>query len=361
MDRKTLISDLEAGHRLTEDEALALLSERGRGAFEIMAAADRVREQKAGDIVTYVRNQNIHVTNICKNLCGFCGFGRNAADPSAYCDDKETVESKARLALFRKVTEICLLSGIHPDFSAESYVELLSWVKDAAPGIHLHAFSPEEVAHAAERSGTSTRDVLERLVAAGLGSLQGTAAEILVDDVREVICPNKIDTQTWVRIIREAHGLGIPTTATIMYGSCEQVKDRVRHLGIVREIQDETNGFTEFVPLSYLHAGTSLYHSSIAGPGATGREDLLLIAVSRLFLDNFRNIQVSWGKLGLKLAQIGLVSGANDLAGTMFSDAISTDAGARDADYLDPTVMERVAADLGRPLRQRTTDYRIVS
>ncbi len=360
MNISTLLSDSLAGYRLTEQEAIDLLSVRGRDLLLVISAADRMREERAGNIVSYVRNQNIHVTNICKNLCGFCGFGRAPGEEGAYCDDRETVRSKARLAAFRKVTEICLLSGVHPDFSLETYEEILSWVREETPGVHLHAFSPEEVAYAAEKSGITTKDVLNRLKSAGLGSLQGTAAEILVDRVRKVICPNKINSGTWVRIIREAHGQGIPTTATIMYGSCEQVDERVRHLAVIREIQDETNGFTELVPLSYLHSGTPLYRSGRAGPGATGREDLLLIAVSRLFLDNFRNIQVSWGKLGVKLAQIGLVSGANDLAGTMFSDAVSTEAGARDADFLDPAIMERMVADLGRTLRQRTTDYRLI-
>ncbi|MDD1717979.1 MAG: 5-amino-6-(D-ribitylamino)uracil--L-tyrosine 4-hydroxyphenyl transferase CofH [Methanoregulaceae archaeon] len=360
MNLREILSDSVAGHRLTEQEAVELLSVRGRAVLEVIAAADSLREERAGNVVTYVRNQNIHITNICKNLCGFCGFGRAPQDEGAFCDDQETVKSKARLAVFRKVTEICLLSGVHPEFTADTYAEILSWVREAAPGVHLHAFSPEEVAYAAERSGITTEELLGRLKPAGLGSLQGTAAEILVDRVRQVICPNKINSDTWVRIIREAHGLGIPTTATIMYGSCEQVPERVRHLAILREIQDDTSGFTELVPLSFLYSGTPLYRSGLAGPGASGREDLLLIAVSRLFLDNFRNIQVSWGKLGVKLAQIGLISGANDLAGTMFSDAVSTGAGAKDADYLDPPVMERMVADIGRTLRQRTTDYRLI-
>ncbi|MDK2889744.1 MAG: 5-amino-6-(D-ribitylamino)uracil---L-tyrosine 4-hydroxyphenyl transferase [Methanoculleus sp.] len=355
-----LLDDTLAGHRLTEEEAVRLLSTRDRGVLEIAAAADELRERKVGDAVTYVRNQNIHVTNICKNLCGFCGFGRRADDPEAFCDGRDAIREKARQAAARNVTEICLLSGVHPDYTLDSYVDLISCVREVAPGVDIHTASPDEIAWAAKRSGLSTTEAIDRLLDAGLGTLQGTAAEILVDDVRRVICPNKCDTATWVRIIREAHGLGLRSTATIMYGSCESEADRVRHLGILREIQDETGGFTELVPLSFLHENTAIYRKGLAPAGATGREDLLLFAVARLFLDNFDHIQISWGKVGTKTAQLGLLAGGDDLGGTMFCDDVSTDAGGEGADYLDPAEMRRIAEDLGRTLRQRTTTYELV-
>jgi FO synthase subunit 2 len=355
-----LLDDIAAGYRLSEQEAVRLLKVRDRSLFQVFTAADQVREDRAGPVVSYVRNQNIHTTNICKNLCGFCGFGRKVGDEGAYCDDRETFLKKIGLALERRVTEICLLSGVHPDFTAETYIEMIATLREAAPVIHIHAFSPEEVMHAAARNGLSSGEVLASMKRAGLDSLQGTAAEILVDEVRRVICPRKIDTATWIRVIREAHGMGIPTTATILYGTCERPEDRIRHLGILREIQDDTGGFTELVPLSYVYQSTPLFRSGLAGPGATGREDLLMIAVSRLFLDNFRNIQVSWGKLGVKLSQVALLAGGNDLAGTMFSDDVSGDAGASSADFLDPVFMERICGDIGRPLRQRLTDYTLV-
>lgn len=360
MDIRTLLEDTAAGHRLTEPEAAFLMKAQDRQVFEILSVADTLREVRAGPEITFVRNQNIHITNICKNLCGFCGFGRRAGDPGAFCDDREAISRKVELATSRNVTEICLLSGVHPEFSLETYEGILTLVHELAPGIHIHAFSPDEVMHASRQSGLAPGDVLERMKAAGLTSLQGTAAEILVDSVRSVICPRKIRTDEWVRIITQAHRNGIPSTATIMYGTCETVEDRVRHLAIIREIQDETGGFTELVPLSYIYQNTPLYQQGIAGPGASGREDILLIAVSRLFLDNFRNIQASWGKLGLKLSQIALLSGANDIAGTMFSDDVSGDAGAAGAAYLDPVRMETIARDIGRPLRQRRTDYSLV-
>jgi FO synthase subunit 2 len=249
------------------------------------------------------------------------------------------------------------VSGLYPDFTADSYVDILTWIREAAPGIHLHASNPMEVAYGAARSGISTAEMAARLKKAGLGSMCGTAAEILVDRVRKVICPGKIDTATWERIIREVHGLGIPTTATIMYGHCETVADRARHLAILRSIQDDTGGFTEFVPLSFIHMETPLYRKGLARAGATGREDLLMIAVSRLFLDNIPHIQSSWVKLGRKLAQLGLIAGADDLGGTMYEESISRGAGAKDTEYLDPEEMERMAGDLGRPLWQRTTLY----
>jgi len=360
MEIKGLLRDTLGGYRLNEKEATGLLKLRGRDIFPVLSAADQQREMIAGETVTYVRNQNIHITNICKNLCGFCGFGRREDDEGAYCDDLNTIGIKTRLALSRNVTEICLLSGVHPGFTADTYKNILSMVHETAAGIHIHAFSPDEVSHAASKSGLSTMEVLAMMRNAGLGSLQGTAAEILVDSVRKVICPNKIGTAEWVRIIKEAHRMGIPTTATIMYGSCEQAGDQVKHLSILRDIQDETGGFTELVPLTYIHKDTPLYKKGIARPGATGMEDLLLIAVSRLFLYNFRNIQVSWGKLGLKMSEIALASGANDLAGTMFTDEVSEDAGGDQAGYLDPHMMSTISKDLNRPLRQRTTLYELL-
>jgi len=356
----TLLDDVLSGHRLTAGEATRLLSTQDREVLKIVAAADELRERKVGDIVTYVKNQNLHVTNICKNLCGFCGFGRKATDEGAYCNDKEAIQAKARIARERDVTEICFLSGVHPGFTLDTYCELMDWVHEVDPAVHIHAFSPDEVVFAAKKGNIPTTDVLARLKAGGLGTIQGTAAEILVDSVRAVICPRKVSTADWVRVIKEAHRTGLRSTATIMYGSYESPKDQAEHLGLLREIQDETHGFTELVTLPFVHTNTPLYQQGLARAGPTGREDLLMIAVSRLFLDNFDNIQVAWGKVGLKMTQLALLSGANDLAGTMFTDDVTGDAGASGSDYLDPKDMERIAVDLGRKLRQRTTLYELV-
>ena len=277
---RQILGDVLAGHRLTEEEAVGLMRTRDRGVWEIAATADELRERKVGDVVTYVRNQNINVTNLCVNACGFCGFSRKPGDADRFFHDEATVREKARQARERNVTEVCTVSGLHPEFDAQSYVDIYSWIRDEAPGAHIHASNPMEVAYAAKKSGISTREVLIEMQAAGLSTLCGTAAEILVDSVRAVICPDKIDTATWVRVIKEAHSLGIRSTATIMYGHCENEADRVRHLAVLREIQDETGGFTEFVPLSFIHKNTPLYRAGLARPGATGREDLLMFAVS---------------------------------------------------------------------------------
>ncbi len=352
-----LLGDIRGGHRLTPDEAAALLKVRGRDVWRVANAADEQRERVVGDAVTYVRNQNINVTNICINSCGFCGFSRKPKDKDAYHFPAEVVREKAALARSRGVTEICTVSGLHPDFDAGSYLEIISCIREGAPGVHIHASNPMEVAYGAGKSGIPTIEMLGLMKEAGLGSLCGTAAEILVDRVREVICPGKVSTKDWVRIIREAHSLGIRSTATIMYGHCETVEDQARHLALIRDIQDETGGFTEFVPLSFIHRETPLFRKGLARAGATGREDLLMTAVSRLFLDNIPHIQVSWVKLGLKMAQICLLAGGDDLGGTMFEESISKGAGAVDTDYLDPEEMRRMAGDIGRTLKQRTTLY----
>lgn len=357
---RTLLEDALDGHRLSDTEARGLFLARDRRIWQIAATADEKRERANGSIVTYVRNQNINVTNYCINSCGFCGFSRKPGDNGGFFSSKDEIREKAALAQKRGVTEICTVSGLHPDFDAGSYTGIIGTMKEGAPGVHIHASNPMEVAYAARKSGLTTTEVLEQMKAAGLGSLCGTAAEILVDEVRKVICPGKISTEEWIRIIMEAHGLGIPTTATIMYGHCETVEDRVRHLSILRAIQDETGGFTEFVPLSFVYMNTPLYRKGLARAGATGREDLLMTAVSRLYLDNFDHIQVSWVKTGIKMAQIGLMAGADDLGGTMFEESISKGAGALNTDYLDPGEMGRIAADIGRILRERDTLYHLV-
>jgi FO synthase subunit 2 len=360
MDVRKILRDVLGGHRLTDEEATALLEVRDRRVWDIAAAADTLREQITGNTVTYVRNQNLNVTNICVNACGFCGFSRREGDPEAFRHDRTEIRRKVALARERGVTEICTVSGLHPAFTGDTYLEILSTIRDEAPTIHIHASNPMEVAYGARTSGWTTQEMLERMKEAGLGSMCGTAAEILVDSVRERICPGKIDTATWERIIREAHATGIMTTATIMYGSGESAADRVAHLAILRQIQDDTAGFSEFVPLSFIHMNTPLFLRGSATAGATGREDILMCAVARLYLDNIDHVQSSWVKLGRKMAQLTLLAGADDLGGTMFEESISRGAGATGTDYLDPEEMRRIAGDLGRDLRQRTTLYTLI-
>lgn len=355
-----LLSDCINGHRLTPKEATILFSVKGRDIFRIAEAADEKRELLAGETITFVKNQNINCTNICTNQCGFCGFSRSLSDKDAFQLSREELTRQAQLASERGVTEICSVSGLHPQYTLNSYLEIYRTIQKAAPGIHIHAANPMEVAYAASQSQCSTAEVLQAFKAAGVKTICGTAAEILSDPIRAVICPGKISTAEWTRIIKEAHKAGIPTTATIMYGHCESVQDWADHLTIIRSIQDETNGFTEFVPLSFIHQKTPIFTQGSARPGATGREDILMTAVSRLFLDNMRNIQVSWVKYGLKMAQLALMAGANDLGGTLYEESISREAGSMSGSYLDPADMYHIADDIGRPLQERYTDYSLV-
>ncbi len=359
MDIRELLADTLAGHRLSPEEATSLYQVKGRDIHHLFMAADELRERKAGNTVTFVRNQNVHITNICKNLCNFCGFGRKKGSEGAYCFGKEEIQYQIRQAQKRKVTEICFLSGVHPDFTIEHYLLFMEWVHEILPDVHIHAFSPDEVAWVAEKDGLETAEVIRRLMDGGLGSMQGTAAEILVDAVRDTICPVKIRTAEWARIITEAHRMGLSSTATLMYGSCETPADRAAHLEVLRSIQDETGGFTEMVHLPFVHQKTPLYEKGMVRFGPTGADDLITTAVSRLYLDNFDHIQISWPKIGVKLSQMALVTGADDLSGTMYVDAVTGDAGAS-IEFLDPEEMAYITSELGRELRERSTLYRLL-
>lgn len=361
MNLKALLSDTLAGHRLTSEEAAFLFSVTGPEVYDLFRAADEVCRRKNGTRVTFVRNQNIHITNICKNLCGFCGFGKAKNSHGAYLSDENEIKEQIQSAKERKVTEICFLSGVHPDFTLETYLQFMRWVHEIYPSVHIHAFSPDEVDFVAKKAGLSTSEVIKRLMEGGLGTLQGTAAEILVDEVRKTICPAKVKTGVWRQIIREAHLLGLRSTATIMYGSTETPKDRAEHLNLIRSIQDETEGFTEMVLLSYIHHNTSLYERGLVRSGPTGRDDLVTTAVARLFLDNFDHIQISWPKLGVKMTQMALLAGADDLAGTMYLDDVTDEAGGDTKRNLDHGGMEYMCSDIGKILAERTTLYSIIS
>ena len=361
MNVSEILSNTLGGSRMTEDEASFLLSVRGRDVWKIAEAADIVREQKNGDLVTYVRNMNIHLTNICKNRCGLCAFGRREDEEGAYFYSPEEFRVRCREALEKNVTEVCYLAGIHPDFNLDSYADIIRTFHEEIPGIHVHGCSPDEILYAAQRSGVSTLEALKTLRDAGLNSVQGTAAEILVDRVRKIICNKKLPTEEWCRIIREAASVGFRATSTIMYGSVETNAERARHLNILREIQDDCGVFTELVPLAFLHKNTPLGNSGRVKHDAFGTEDLLLIAVSRLFLDNIDNIQIPWSKIGQKMTQICLQAGGNDVGGTMFVDSLSREAGAgEDADYFSPEEMGWMCEDIGRKLVRRDTLYNLI-
>jgi FO synthase subunit 2 len=356
-----ILKQAQSGNRIDENDALNLLNVRGAELHSIFAAADAVRQRRVGDSVSYVINRNINFTNICIGSCGFCAFHARKDDPDAYFLPVDEIVKRVVEARQTGATEVGIFSGLHPDVDGNTYVEILEAVKNAVPDIHIHAYSPAEVAYGAEKLGISYVDMLKMLKKAGLDSMPGTAAEILVDDVRKKLCPQKIDTKTWTEIIVNAHRVGIPTTCTIMYGHIESYEDVVNHLRLLRTIQDETGGFTEFVPLSFIHYNTPIYRAGIARPGATGREDLLIYAVGRLYLDNIPNIQVSWVKLGTKFAQIALICGANDLGGTLIDENITRTAGGTFGQSLAPNDFVRIITDLGRTPRVRDTLYRTQS
>ena len=354
-----ILNKVKSGGRVDEKEALILLNVRGADLHRVLAAADTVREIRVGDDVTYVINRNINFTNVCIGSCGFCAFRARQDGPEAYFLPVDEIVKRAVEARRTGATEVGIFSGLHPNVDGNTYVEIVRAVKKAVPDIHIHAFSPSEVAYGADRLGISYVEMLKMLKEAGLDSMPGTAAEILVDDVRKTLCPQKIDTKTWTDIIVTAHKLGIPTTCTMMYGHIESYQDVVNHLQLLRAIQDRTGGFTEFVPLTFIHYNTPIYRAGIARPGATGREDLLIFALGRLYLDNIPNIQVSWVKLGTKFAQIALTCGANDLGGTLVEENITRSAGGTAGQSLTPSEFIRIITDLGRVPRVRDTLYQL--
>lgn len=349
------------GHPPSLDEAELLFGCTGQEFLALILVANHVRERIVGDIVTYVINRNINFTNVCVNSCRFCAFREEKDSPNQFLLSTQEIENKTREAVKMKATEVCVQGGLHPEANLDLYLQILKSVRRVSSDIHIHAFSPMEIQHAATRDEMSVREVLKSLKEAGLDSMPGTAAEILVDKIREVICPTKISVKQWVKIIEEAHNLGIPTSSTMMYGHIESNRDKAVHMDILRNIQMKTKGFTEFVPLSFIHQHTELYKKFSSRPGATGMEDVKVYAISRLMFDGFiNNIQVSWVKLGTKFAQFLLNAGANDFGGTLFEENISRIAGSPSGEYLSPESIIALIKDCGRIPVQRTTLYQLL-
>ncbi len=344
-----------SGKRLSEEDALLLMQVEGDDILALGIAASKIRERMVGDTVTYVVNRNINFTNVCTGSCKFCAFRRDTNSTDAYFLDIQQIVEKAKETKNMGATELCIQGGLHPDIGIDYYAGMLNALKDEVD-LHLHAFSPMEISYVSQKSGLGIKETLKILKESGLGSIPGTAAEILVDSVREEICPEKISADEWVKIIREAHAQGIFTTATMLYGHVESQKEQVEHLSILREIQDKTGGFTEFIPLSFVHFNAPLFLSGTGRGGSTGTEDLKLFAVSRLFLDNFKNVQASWVKLGRKLSQVMLYFGANDLGGTLVEENISRSAGIN-AEMMTEEELERMIVGAGRAPLQRDTLY----
>ena len=355
---------MQNGAEHVDRESLAtLFNARGADFRRVCEAADALRAETNGAVATYVVNRNINYTNICGYRCTFCAFSKGTRKHEgaerAYLLDVAEIVRRSLEARERGATEVCLQGGIHPSFTGETYLDILRGVKSADPEMHVHAFSPLEVWHGATTLGMSLRDYLTLLRAEGLGSLPGTAAEILVDRVRAVLCPDKLSTDQWLEVIETAHEIGLPTTSTMMFGHVDSYADWAAHLGKLRDLQKRTHGFTEFVPLPFVAHEAPLYKRGQARPGPTLRESILMHAVARLALHpHFDNIQASWVKMGRAGMREALCAGANDLGGTLMNESITRAAGATHGQEMTSADMRALAASLGRSLLRRTTLYR---
>jgi FO synthase len=352
----------EQGGRLGEADICLLFAARGEDCLAVTSAADAMRRQLVGDTATFVVNMNINYTNICTHRCTFCAYskGQRRPDlsPGAYRLDVAEIVSRVGLAAANGATEICLQGGIHPDYTGDTYLQICSGIRSAFRDIHIHAFSPLEVSVGARTIGLSIAEYLSALRDAGLNSLPGTAAEILDDRIRPRLCPDKLTSEEWLSVVRTAHKIGLPTTSTIMFGHLDRPGHWARHLLALRDLQDETGGLTEFVPLPFVHFEAPLFRRGQARRGPTFREALLMHAVSRLVFGSLLpNIQASWVKLGLDGAAQCLAAGANDLGGTLMSESISRAAGATHGQGVTIDQMRDTITAAGRIPRQRTTLY----
>jgi 7,8-didemethyl-8-hydroxy-5-deazariboflavin synthase CofH subunit len=354
---------LEAAHygaELSFEQGLLLATAGGATLEALVAVADGMRRSAVGETITYVVNRNINFTNVCFVGCSFCGFGKgpNAAD--AYSLSAEDVVAKACDAWEKGATEVCIQGGLPRDLNGFFYRDILRALKQAIPGMHVHAFSPMEISYGVDKTGMPLREYLQMMKDEGLGSIPGTAAEILDDRVRQELSPNKLPAARWVEIITTAHELEIPTTSTMMYGHVEEPADWVRHIQLLRAIQKRTGGFTEFVPLGFIHENTRLYKHGGARPGARLEEHLRVHALARVLLHGaIQNLQVSWVKLGFETSLACLNAGANDFSGTLMEENISKAAGATFGEYVSPEDFRRMIRSIGRVPAERTTTYKI--
>jgi 5-amino-6-(D-ribitylamino)uracil---L-tyrosine 4-hydroxyphenyl transferase len=349
---------------LTEDLATELLECRGMEMSMVLMVADELRRRTVGDRVTYVVNRNINFTNVCIKRCGFCAFSRDFREEEGYFLPINEIITRAKQAWKLGATEICIQAGLPPKMDGRLYINICEGIKKELPDIHIHAFSPEEILYGAKMSDVPVREYMKMLKESGVGSHPGTAAEILDQKIRDIISPGRITVKDWITIIKYAHSIGIPTTSTIMYGHIETSRDKAKHLALLRSIQKQTKGFTEFVPLSFVHTEAPMYnHRTIANirPGANGSEVLKMHAVARIILHKYiNNIQVSWVKEGLKMSQILLGAGVNDFGGTLINESISTAAGASYGQILKPKEIRSAIRSAGKVPAQRTTTYRLL-
>ncbi len=359
-----IINKALIGNEISVEEGEHLFNMQEANEISLLAiAADEIRREDVGEVITYVINRNINFTNICDTWCGFCNFMAPEGDERAYFLTMDEIAAKTREARELGATEVCMQGGMHPDIDGKFYVELIKTVKESVPDMHTHAFSPFEIYYGAKTLNISEEDFIEMLKNVGHNTFPGTAAEILDEEVRTIIAPRKIPTDVWIRVVKKAHKAGMKTTSTIMYGHVDKPYHWARHIGVLRDIQKETGGFTEFVPLRFIPWKTRLFRKSKGKvrPGPTDLDQLKMYGVSRLMLRGWiNNIQVSWVKQGPKFAQFSLMAGANDFGGTLMEEHISRAAGAEHGQYFPPDEFRRLTREIGRIPAQRTTTYDIV-
>ena len=358
-----VLSDALDGKDITVDQAVVLFDASGQELNATMMVADELRRRSVGDLVTYVVNRNINFTNVCIKRCGFCAFSRDHRQEEGYFLPISEVLRRAKEAWDLGATEVCIQAGLPPQMQGDLYVRICEAIKAEMPDIHIHGFSPEEVLYGSTRSKCSIRDYLKALKEAGVGSLPGTSAEILDQELRDLISPGRISKDQWIDVITTAHDLGIPTTSTIMFGHVETNEHKARHIALIRDIQKGTGGITEFVPLSFVHSEAPMHFQKVVDgvrSGATGTEVLKVHAIARIMLNNWiPNIQASWVKEGLRLSQILLIAGVNDLGGSLINESISTAAGAQHGQLVRPSEFRQTIRDAGRVPAERYTTYKI--
>jgi len=346
------------------EQATELFDSNGIEMNTLVLVADELRRRSVGDTVTYVINRNINFTNVCIKRCGFCAFSRDFREEEGYFLPIEEIVRRAKEAWKLGATEVCIQAGLPPKMDGHLYIDICDAIKKELPDIHIHAFSPEEVLYGAVRSQIPVEEYLKTLKEAGVGSLPGTAAEILDQRMRDLISPGRITVEDWIKIIKLAHSMEIPTTSTIMYGHIESSAHKANHLALIRKIQSETHGFTEFVPLSFVHTEAPMYNHAIIPnlrPGANGNEVVKMHAVSRIMLHKYiNNIQVSWVKEGTRMSQVLLGAGVNDFGGTLVNESISTSAGSRYGQLLKPREIRSIIRSCDRLPAQRSTTYRLI-
>jgi len=361
-DVRRVLDAALAGDEVSVADANLLARVTGRDLAALTLTADELRRRQVGDVVTFVVNRNINFTNVCIKHCGFCAFSRDHREEEGYLLPVEEVVRRAREASDMGATEVCIQAGLPPKLDGRFYIDLTRAIKTALPDLHIHAFSPEEVLYGSVRSGLPIKEYLAELKEAGLGTLPGTSAEILDQEIRDVIARGRITVDQWVEVITTAHALGIRTTSTIMYGHVETPEHWVRHMALLRAIQKDTGGFTEFVPLSLIHSEAPMYQKNLVPgvrAGATGVEVVRMHALARVMLGGFiPNLQCSWVKEGPKVMQLLLEAGANDVGGTLINESISTSAGASFGQLVGPAEMCRLIRDAGRVPAERDTLYR---